>query len=663
MASSTARHPSLHHNVIPLLAAACTAKNRTSARKSYNSAMLTHATPSRTAPPLRVQGVLLRRCLRATALTNALAQNSQDRSSWSSSGVFEAGLQGAIYGAGQQTDPLTATLQNSVSNADVAQTLSQVPSVDLSSRGSGYQAAPDNPVSILPANANQPSVISGPSDAQINQLLNSIPSASLAAANGFEVMNGLVYGGISSTTGNTQLLTNTITTNSIIGLGGGLASVIDAITPSASAETLPTTTNSDILPAQGIQLTSSATQLNSGVNHITQNGWEADFTTVGGQATDVAGTPNYIPQLLPQGASNVGAASITLTDNSVVSGFGYDLNGSRQYGYLAGTTGNGSSPGSSDAAVSPSETSQSQITVQNPIQSSPQNVPYSPPNMGQALLDLGVIGPLKGLANGASEMAVGAVKSLYQGAQIQAMTENGVSLADADRIASNSTKNWPSGQIFGLTGLQSLTSPAGEIFSPGVYMKGGKLAVGATKYAITSLAPNAERLAYNAVTNYVNQTGLVLNAAPRNIATGVNSALQTEVRNGYTYTLDQLNRATRIEGHLVSNSAQGRNSLAQLQAGGADRLLTDEGGHFVGRRFDGPLDDFNHFAQDMNFNRGAYKTLENSWQRALDNGSSVNFGITPNYLENSLRPHTIDITYTIDGVPYQKSFFNRSGGQ
>jgi hypothetical protein len=92
-------------------------------------------------------------------------------------------------------------------------------------------------------------------------------------------------------------------------------------------------------------------------------------------------------------------------------------------------------------------------------------------------------------------------------------------------------------------------------------------------------------------------------------------------------------------------------------------LLSDEGGHFIGRRFDGPLDDFNHFAQNMNFNRGAYKIVENSWQRALDSGSSVKFDIVPKYLGNSLRPHTIDVIYWIDGVPYQKSFFNRPGGK
>jgi hypothetical protein len=142
-----------------------------------------------------------------------------------------------------------------------------------------------------------------------------------------------------------------------------------------------------------------------------------------------------------------------------------------------------------------------------------------------------------------------------------------------------------------------------------------------------------------------------------------NVAFRTEVRNGYTYTLDEMNRTTRIEGDLASNPAQGRNALAQLQAGGVDRLPTDEGGHFIGRRFDGPMDDFNHFAQDTNLNRGAYKSLENSWQRALNNGSSVNVDITPNYIENSLRPTSLDVTYSIDGVPYQKTFVNRPGGR
>jgi len=141
------------------------------------------------------------------------------------------------------------------------------------------------------------------------------------------------------------------------------------------------------------------------------------------------------------------------------------------------------------------------------------------------------------------------------------------------------------------------------------------------------------------------------------------SVPHTETRNGYEYTFDEQGRVAHVEGDLDSNPAQGRNTKAQLSAGGDDRLPTDEGGHFVGRRFDGPTDDFNHFAQDMNFNRGAYKSLENSWQRALDNGSEVHVDITPNYSGDSLRLDSLDVNYTIDGVPYQKTFINQPGGQ
>jgi hypothetical protein len=137
---------------------------------------------------------------------------------------------------------------------------------------------------------------------------------------------------------------------------------------------------------------------------------------------------------------------------------------------------------------------------------------------------------------------------------------------------------------------------------------------------------------------------------------------KTVVKNGYTYTLDAEGRTTRIEGDLVSNPAQGRSRAAQLAAGGPDRLATDEGAHFVARRFDGPLEDFNHFAQNGNFNRGAYKALENEWQRALDRGSSVNVDITAHYPGDSLRPDSIDVTYTVDGVPHETSFLNRPGG-
>jgi hypothetical protein len=135
------------------------------------------------------------------------------------------------------------------------------------------------------------------------------------------------------------------------------------------------------------------------------------------------------------------------------------------------------------------------------------------------------------------------------------------------------------------------------------------------------------------------------------------------MRKGYRYELDELGRVKKVEGDLKRNPAQVRNQKAQLEAGGKDRMPTDEGGHYVGRRFDGPTDDFNHFAQDQNFNRGAYKQLENEWAGYLNNGKSVRIEITPNYPTGSLRPDTLSVKYWVDGQRMPTKFFmNAPGG-
>lgn len=132
-----------------------------------------------------------------------------------------------------------------------------------------------------------------------------------------------------------------------------------------------------------------------------------------------------------------------------------------------------------------------------------------------------------------------------------------------------------------------------------------------------------------------------------------------EVRNGYAYSLDQQQRPRRIQGRLVSNAAQTRNSAAQLAAGGHDRKTTDEGGHFIARRFNGPTEACNHFAQDRNFNRSKFKALENLWQRALDKQQQVVLDFKEiRYPQGSMRPSELRIDYTIDGVPYKVVFKN-----
>ena len=143
----------------------------------------------------------------------------------------------------------------------------------------------------------------------------------------------------------------------------------------------------------------------------------------------------------------------------------------------------------------------------------------------------------------------------------------------------------------------------------------------------------------------------------------IGSGITFEVRNGYSYTIDSSGRTIRVQGNLTSNPAQLRDRQAQLSAGGRFRLGSDEGGHFIGRRFNGPLDDFNHFAQDVNFNRSAYRSLENVWQRALSDGLPVHVEIKASYSGSSLRPEGLRVNYSIDGQLSRASFRNKHGGQ
>lgn len=138
---------------------------------------------------------------------------------------------------------------------------------------------------------------------------------------------------------------------------------------------------------------------------------------------------------------------------------------------------------------------------------------------------------------------------------------------------------------------------------------------------------------------------------------------QSVERNGYTYRLDSAGRTTQATGTLTLNSDQARSRSAQATAGGADRLSTDDGGHYVAVRFNGPTDTFNHFAQDTNFNRGGYRVLEGEWASDIKQGKTVWVKITPQYAGSSQRPSEIDVVYTVNGKLSARSFTNSSKGK
>lgn len=132
------------------------------------------------------------------------------------------------------------------------------------------------------------------------------------------------------------------------------------------------------------------------------------------------------------------------------------------------------------------------------------------------------------------------------------------------------------------------------------------------------------------------------------------------VRNGYEYLIDAQQRTRRVSGILTLNNERRRSRMAQAQAGGHERRTSDHGGHYIARRFNGPTEAFNHFAQDASFNRGRYRALENQWARAKRAGKRVTVKIVPVYDGRSQRPSAINVWFRIDGDEESLNFPNES---
>jgi len=138
----------------------------------------------------------------------------------------------------------------------------------------------------------------------------------------------------------------------------------------------------------------------------------------------------------------------------------------------------------------------------------------------------------------------------------------------------------------------------------------------------------------------------------------LDSEITTRTANGYHYDIDSALRPRRIYGELDTSRPERRSKRLQREAGGADRLPTDDGGHFVAARFGGPREWFNHFAQDASFNRGRYNNLETSWAKSDRTGHPVSINIVPHYRGVSIRPYTLTVEWTIDGKKTSREFPN-----
>lgn len=119
--------------------------------------------------------------------------------------------------------------------------------------------------------------------------------------------------------------------------------------------------------------------------------------------------------------------------------------------------------------------------------------------------------------------------------------------------------------------------------------------------------------------------------------------------NGYRFHIDIIDRMRFSDGYLSRTSTPLRSRRNQLRAGGADRRSTDDGGHFWAARFNGPREAFNHFAQDANFNRGAYRAMEDGWDKLVLAKRKVFVSMRPYFAGTSKRPYRITVTWSVDG--------------
>ncbi|MBB3981815.1 LysM repeat protein [Sphingobium fontiphilum] len=142
----------------------------------------------------------------------------------------------------------------------------------------------------------------------------------------------------------------------------------------------------------------------------------------------------------------------------------------------------------------------------------------------------------------------------------------------------------------------------------------------------------------------------------------LDSNWKRKVKNGYAFDIDVIARNRRTFGHLSLAVSPSRSRRNQAQAGKPDRLGDDDGGHFIAARFNGPRDSFNHFAQNANFNRGSYRTMEDSWAAELRAGHNVFVDIKPLYHGASKRPYHLTVTWYVDGRRSIKEFPNEAKG-
>lgn len=129
------------------------------------------------------------------------------------------------------------------------------------------------------------------------------------------------------------------------------------------------------------------------------------------------------------------------------------------------------------------------------------------------------------------------------------------------------------------------------------------------------------------------------------------------LKSNIEYVTDSSGRISTVGGNLNAGKAK-RNAYAQRTVGKDNgRLDTDDGGHLIASIFKGSGELDNLVPMDATLNRGDWKTMENSWAKALDNGKTVDVKIEPIYSGTSHRPISFKVKYRVDNGRWIKETF------
>jgi len=228
--------------------------------------------------------------------------------------------------------------------------------------------------------------------------------------------------------------------------------------------------------------------------------------------------------------------------------------------------------------------------------------------------------------------------------------------------ASRSANSAAQGAGSTLASAESWLSDALGIKGPEVAAAGiGKLDA---RSAPTSVRPSAGGARADGTSSANGPAALeqrpVLTGKDPNTLTGLNANAVYEFSGGYRYLTDEHGRVSEIHATLRNEPGE-RSQTVQSAAGGISRLQTDEGGHLVAVRFNGPAHEVNHIAQDIKLNRGQWRTLENQWAKELDQGKQVDVKIKLTYPKDSQRPSAIRVQSQVDGSKPVPSVFKNEG--